>query len=225
MDIPVDLAERLAALGEKPEQFRDIYESRGAEFFISFLRCHIELSEEALALYREWAPKLQAYAVECRSRNRCPDSGTFSEQDRAKQAIYEARIKSAERLRAKEGAGVIICSIPLIGVPVAQRLWPGEGEPSLILTPEELEAWRGVYKHPEEAHRWWIDYWWNIEDPPDPASILYREDVIEVPHGESPWCVRSGLSWGPQTGGVDIELWSWNGREAKYLRDILNATF
>src|SRR5215469_13305397 len=104
MNIPGDLLERLANLGESPEQFKDIHESRGPEFFISFLRCHIEGREETLALYREWAPKLRAYAAGCRAKNKCPDSGTLSEQERAKLPIYEAKITNAERLRPKDGA-------------------------------------------------------------------------------------------------------------------------
>jgi hypothetical protein len=144
----------------------------------------------------------------------------LSEQDRAKLPIYEAKIMGAERLRPKHGNCVIVCSIPLIGIPVAQRLWPGEDSLAIILTPYELRRWREDYKHPQEAFWWWMDYSWAIEDRPNLKSFRCNKQDIQLPHGESPWLVNSGLSWGPLAGGGTTELWSWNGREAKFIRDI-----
>ncbi len=225
INIPPDLLERLALLGEKPELFSDIYKARGADFFVSFLRVYIEQREEASSLYREWSPKLRAYANQCRSSNACPDSQALSEQDRAKLPIYESKIMKAERLRPKDGHCVIICSIPFVGVSVAQRLWPGEDSLSIILTPLELRQWWETYKHPEEAFWWWIDYWWKIEDRPNTKRSRFRKQDLQVPDGESPWLVTSGLRWGPLAGGATTELWSWNGREAKFVRDIGKLIF
>jgi len=224
MNIPADLLERLVKLGESPEQFSDICKLWGSDYLIEFLQCYIKRREETVTLYREWAPRLRAYAIECRTKNRPPDSGIFSEQDRAKLLVYETKIKLAERLQPKDGASVLICSIPLIGVPVAQRLWPGEDSLSVILTPEELKKWQGIYKHPEEAYTWWIDYWWTIEERPDPNAAICRGRNIQVPQGESPWLVTSGLSWGPLAGDSTTELWSWNGSEARYVRNIAHLT-
>src|SRR5262249_38875137 len=139
--IPPDLLERLTRLGEKPEDFSHLYKARGADSFISVLRVYIEKSEECISLYREWSPKLRAYANQCRLSNPCPNLEALSEEDRAKLPIYEARIIGAERLQRKDGNCVTICSIPLIGIPVAQRLWPGEDSLSVILTPEESRRW------------------------------------------------------------------------------------
>src|SRR5262245_19501115 len=122
MNIPPDLLERLALLGEKPQQFANISKAREAAFFISFLRIYIEQREECICLYREWSPKLRAYANKCRLNNPCPGLEALSEEDRAKLPIYESKITSAERLRPRDGNTVIICNIPLIGIPVAQRL-------------------------------------------------------------------------------------------------------
>src|ERR1051325_5218755 len=151
MTVPDDLRKRLTLLGETPEQFSEIYETRGPDFFLSFLRLYIEGREETISRFREWSPKLREYATHCRSRSPSPDLKKLSDQDRAKLPIYEAKITGAERIRPKDNNCIIICSIPSIGIPVAQRLWPGHDSLSIILTLEESRQWWEMYKHPEGA--------------------------------------------------------------------------
>jgi hypothetical protein len=225
MIIPDDLRTRLNNLGETPEAFAGILESRGPEFFVSFLRHFIEQRERVAALSREWSPRLRAYAAECRSRDADPESATLSEQDRAKLPIYAQKIQNAERIRPKDEAEVIICRMPWIAIPVAQRLWPGEDDLSVILTPEELRGWNEIYKHPEAVGLGWVNYWWDIDDRPDPNSLRYQHHDIHVADGENPWIVTSGLSWGALAGGVISELWSWNGTGANYVRSVASLTF
>jgi hypothetical protein len=80
----------------------------------------------------------------------------LGDRERAKLPIYEGKITQAERLRPRDNCGIIICSIPLIGISVAQRLWPGQDDLAILLTPEELCRWQDIYKHPEDAFQWWI---------------------------------------------------------------------
>jgi hypothetical protein len=61
MNIPAGLLKRLAAQGEEPDlgEFSKIHETRGAEFFESFLRSYVEGREESESLFRRWSPKLR----------------------------------------------------------------------------------------------------------------------------------------------------------------------
>lgn len=223
--IPPEILERLAALGEDLAQFPESIKNRGKEFFLSFLKLVIEKREQQIALFREWSPKLREFTVSCRSHNPCPALESLTNSDRVKLSIYEEKISKAERLRPRRNTCVTICSIPLIGIPIALRMWPGNNGDTLILTPEELSQWCKIYKHPEEAHWWWIRYWWKIDDRPDPKSIRNRDKDLTVPDGTTPWLAESGLRWGPMAGGSTTELWSWDGTQAKIVREVSRAQF
>lgn len=224
-DIPADIIQRLALLGETPANFSKIRESQGVDGFHEFLRVYLRRREEEDALYQKWAPGLLDFACHCRSVNHGPPAESLTERERAKLPIYGNKIKSAERLRPRNNKAIISCCLPLIGVPVAQRLWPGKASLTVILTPEEWASWWKTYEHPEGALQWWISYWWNIEDPPDSKSIPNRNRDLRVPQGESPWLVSAGLSWGPLAGGSTEDLWAWNGREARFLRHVGRSIF
>src|SRR5215472_15987887 len=116
MDIPPEILERLAALGEDPGQFPESIKSRGKEFFLSILKLVIEKREQQIALFGEWSPKLREFAADSRSRNQCPDLASLTDCDHAKLPIYEEKISKAERLRPRRNTSVTICSIPLIGI-------------------------------------------------------------------------------------------------------------
>lgn len=220
MHIPSDLIARLEKLGEHPAKVTESLSRWGHESFLSLLQLYVERGEERVSLFHQWSPRLRAFAAECRTNNQCSEVEALEARDRAKLAIYESKIAKTERLTPRCNFEITICCTPAIGIPVAQQLWPGR-ELTVILTLEEWRRWcDDIYTHPAEADQWWIQYWWQIEDPPIPLPAPLRNWDLTVPDGESPWMVTSGLSWGSFAGGSMSELWAWNGKEARYVRDI-----
>jgi hypothetical protein len=120
--------------------------------------------------------------------------------------------------------------MPSLAIPVAQRLWPGEDDHSILLTPEEHSQWRQIYSHPERALWWFRNYWWSVDDRPAPSSQLDGQDLdnetaskrwvtgllAKLGLEKKVYLVKSGVQWGPLAGGEDVELWSWNGRNCKF---------
>ncbi|MFM9961725.1 MAG: hypothetical protein ACKV2Q_10915 [Planctomycetaceae bacterium] len=221
MDMSRDIVERLAELVEEPDSFAEKLEGGGSEFAVRY----ISKLEEASSLYREWEPKLRCFVRECRAANPCWEEASLSDRDLAKLPIYENIIANSERLPRVRKHEVLFCKLPLIGIPVAQRLWPGADDRSVFLTQDELTQWSEIYKHPESSFSWSINYWWNIEDPPKANGLWTRDRMLSVPDGGEPWLVTSGLCWGSLAGGENAELWSWNGIEARKIKDVGCAQF
>jgi hypothetical protein len=113
--------------------------------------------------------------------------------------------------------------MPLVAISVAQRLWPGENDSTIILTPEELSKWEAIYSHPKDTFWWFVHYWWTINDSPEQkfsiGDVTFSNwNENEIPEGNSPWLVRSGLQWGPLFGGGSTELWLWDGKHCEFIR-------
>lgn len=120
----------------------------------------IDKIAESNSLYQKWSPKLFKFAAQCRADQPTAPEISLSDSDRAKQHIYESKIKNAERLPQKLTRNkVIVCRMPLIAISVAQRLWPGEDDNTVILTPEEKSKWADIYSHPKDTFWWFIHYW------------------------------------------------------------------
>ncbi|MBN9420620.1 MAG: hypothetical protein J0I12_34560, partial [Candidatus Eremiobacteraeota bacterium] len=64
-----------------------------------------------------------------------------------------------------------------------------------------------------EAPYWFIHYWWEL-DVPAPEGT----DLSQFPELLEPWLARSGVVWGGMAGGQDSTLWSWDGKEAEFVR-------
>ena len=93
-----------------------------------------------------------AFADQCRADQPVPSENSLSDSDRAKQQIYEANIKNDECLPQKLTHNkVTICGMPLVAISVAQWLWPGEDDNTIILTPEEQSKWDEIYSHPKDT--------------------------------------------------------------------------
>src|SRR5215469_6994086 len=60
--LPLDLAERVAALKEDPAHFRETAWQHGADYVHGYLDC----IEERNRLSRQWSPQLRAFAAKCR---------------------------------------------------------------------------------------------------------------------------------------------------------------
>lgn len=218
--LPADLAHRLTALGEDPAAYQDMVHSYGARF----VRMYTEGLEKAASQFREWAPKLREFADKCRAANPCPDLSTLSARDHAKLDIYRSLINEAERLPRRVNE-VVICSVPTMAIPIAQELWPGDEKRCVFLTPDELNEWNTGYTHPAGTYWWYRYYWWHIEDPPAPNSEWDDHIADKVPAGLDPWLVTSGLRWAALAGGEVVELWSWDGEEAKSCGKIAHISF
>jgi|SRR5262245_35706710 len=215
-EIPSDIAERLAALNKDPAGFREMAWRNGAEFVHGF----IDKLEQRNELYRKWSPRLRAFADECRKSRSLLNDDSLSSCDREKQRIYEAKLG---RPMLRQDMAVAICRMPLIAMSIAQRLWPSDDERSVLLTPEEESRWNEMYLHPEGAFWWFAHFWWNIDDSPEQepdGQKLMRWNDDDVPNGESPWLLTVGHSYGPLAGGGHQELWSWNRRHAKFIKDL-----
>jgi hypothetical protein len=180
---------------------------------------------ECDCLYSQWSPKLREFVRQCRVANPIPPLESLPPRERAKLPIYEAKIQNAERLPSRRRSEVVFCCLPVEAIPVAQQSWPGDDERSVFLTADELSRWRQIYRHPESSFWWFIHYWWTVEDPPKPNGRWSHGKVLTVPDGADPWLVVSGLHWGALAGGEVAELWSWNGKDARFVKHVGHCQF
>ncbi len=222
-EVPPDLAERLVALNLDSEDFRQLTWQNGADFIHAF----IGKLEERRELYREWSPRLRAFADECRKTQPNPTYDSLSSCDREKQRICEAILN---RPMLVADMTMALCCMPLIAIPIAQRLWPRDDDRRVMLTPREESSWNEVYLHPEGAFEWLARFWWNIDDSPEcklsPKNpwdrLLIWWDETDLQAGESPWLVTVGSYYGPLAGAGHQELWSWDGKKTKFVKNIIN---
>lgn len=219
-EVPPDIAERLISLNIDPVAYREDLWREGAD--LTYL--YLDKLEEKKSLYLKWSPKLREFAKTCRKLHPFQMENAMSDSDQAKQKIYETKIRNRERLPPIPNR-INIYSMPLFAIPVAQQLWPSEDDLSVILTPDELSQWKIFYRHPEDAYWWFAKYFWNIEDSPVDSSIWSDIDLSNLSEGEKPWLVTSGLIWGPTSGGAKHELWSWNGKESRFIGPSLHVQF
>jgi hypothetical protein len=215
----------VTALNEDPAHFREMawqLWQHGADFVYGYL----DRIEERNRLYRQWSPQLRAFAAKCREDQPPPGEESLSNSERAKQRVYEEKfnLNSPEIGR---GVTAVICSMPLIAIPVAQRLWPQANDRRVILTPEEEARWNEMYSHPKGAFPWFSRIWWSIDDSPkrdfsrSDDETFFLWDERDVQEGEDPWVVKVAESYF-SSGFGHAELWSWNGRQAKFIRVLSN---
>ncbi len=220
-ELPSELTKRLAAFNMDPAFFRQIAWRDG----VGFVHRFIEKLEERNELYRKWSPRLREFADECRKSRPLPSDSSLSSSDREKQRIFEAKL---ERPKMAQDMTVAICRMPLIAMAIAQRVWPSDDEQTVVLTFEEKSRWDEIYSHPGGAFWWFAHFWWNIDDsreqefpltqPDGPEFLWWNDD--DVPNAETPWLLTVGNLYGPLAGGGRRELWSWNGRRAKFLKNL-----
>lgn len=221
MSVPHDIANRLQALDHNPERYADMIRSEGADF----VRHYVGKLEEADNLYHEWSPKLREFERRSRTKNPLTSAAALKPRDAAKLPIYESLVIESERLPHRCKNEVLICSIPLMVIPIAMALWPGSDTRCVFLTPEEVSEWHTIYEHQEDAFWWFTNYWWNIEDPPRPNSIWTHAAELTTPDATDPWLVVSGLSWGSLAGGEAADLWSWDGTDARFVQNVGKCSF
>ncbi len=214
--LPSELLDRIKALGQDPDLFLEMTWCDGVPYTLGFLN----KIEESQKLHDHWAPRLRAFAKQCRLDAPPPSPAALAPRDLAKLPIYEASIRRSERITPSRRSEALFCSIPLIAIPVALRCWPGEDERTVVLTPDEWNKWQKIYKHPDDAFWWFSDVWWRIDDPPNPGAPGMDGKKLTLPEGETPWLVTAGLMMGPMSGGSTSELWSWNGTSARFVEEV-----
>jgi hypothetical protein len=218
--VPQDLAARLVTLNEDPAHFRPMAWQHGTEFVHRFIDKLVERNK----LRQEWFPRLRAFADKCREDHPPPVDETLSNSERAKQRIYAGKLKLNRAIPGRDKT-VAICSMPLLAIPVALRLWPRDDGRIVLLTPEEEDQWDRLYSHPEGSFRWFVHFWWRIDDSPERERSLpdggsfARWDEKDV-QGENPWLVTVGHVYGPLAGAGYQELWSWNGSRARLIAKL-----
>ncbi len=219
VNIPHHLARRLVPMNENPLDYRKMAWRDG----LDFLTHYIDKISERNELFEKWFPALLAVANQCLDNRPILPENWLSKVDRAKQQIYKTKISNAERPPPDRNKATI-CRMPLIAISVAQRLWPGKDEHTVILTPEEKSKWNEIYSHPKDTFWWFVNYWWSIDDSPNQKVSLGERITIsnwddnDVPEGNLPWLVHSGLQWGPLYGGSKTERWLWDGNNCKFVR-------
>jgi hypothetical protein len=115
-ELPGEISARVEAQDEDPEVYRQLSWLFGTGLTHGLL----DRGKEQNKLYRDWAPRLRAFADECRKNNRPPPDHSLSVRDREKKRICEVTCK-----RPVVGKNMLVlCSMPLLTLPVAQRLWP-----------------------------------------------------------------------------------------------------
>lgn len=199
--MPAQLTERIIALGELPWRYRHMAWKCGPE------DVHLRLNaiENERALTAIWSERLRAFANDCRVVDPLPDDDSLTVVERAQQAIYGTMLK-----RLRTGDRITICRMPLIAMPVANRLWPADNERTVLLTPEENLRWNEIC--PESVHRLFEHCFWSIDDAPGQKFV--------VATGERLWHVKMGGSRTVRGGWKCIQLWGWNGTRARFIEDL-----
>jgi hypothetical protein len=181
----------------------------------------LDMLEQRNARYREWSPRLRAFAEECRRLWPFPSDESLSRCDQEKQRIYESKLETPQLLR---DVSVALCRMPLIAMPVARRLWVMDDERVVLLTPDEESGWNEICERREREWRWITHHWWDVDDSPQQAPsgspFGHHWNAQDVPNGENPWIVTVGCSYGPTFGWGDKELWSWNGQRAQFIKGL-----
>ena len=146
-EMPRDVADRLVAMNENPRDFLQRVWQWVRRHSVDSLHQYIDQLEERNHLYRGWLPRLRAFAHECRLELPPPLEDSLSNRERAKQEIYKAMLNKPRVGRMTAA----ICSMPLIAIPIAQRLWAGEDDRVVLLTPAERLQWGKVCSPPNSG--------------------------------------------------------------------------
>lgn len=173
----------------------------------------VDRIQEEKVLVGEWAPRMMEYAEICRQKNPLPSKDLLTVREREMQRVYE--LSFAKTCMGYEGL-VAICSMPLIAIQVAQCIWPITETGPALLTPDETAHWHVTHPQPSDATRWFVEYWWTIEDSPDHDRFEWSAD--EIPPGEQLWLVTEGHVIDPHGGWGQTGLWTWNGERSRFVR-------
>ena len=213
--IPAGLAERMRVWNVDFEIFRTFVWRDG----VDAMHRLIDDLERRDRLCEELSPRLRAFAQSCREERPAPSNESLSEVDRAKQRVFEKTFGD----HPVYGRSFAICSMPLIAIPVARRLWPRQERRMVFLTPDEETRWNKADSHPEDALEWCSHFWWRLDDCCGREWVIYERTFTfekDLRNGEAAWVVTMGDSYGGQYGCENVDLWSWDGKDARFIRQL-----
>jgi hypothetical protein len=187
-------------------------------------RLYVFIEERRKPRYQEWFPRLRAFADKCRKLQPVPADESLSVCEQAKLQILQGKLNRCTR-EIERSRDVAICTMPLFAFSFAQRQWSGNDGRIVLLTPEEQRQWDEIYTHPPTSFQWYRQYYWVIDESPQrelaKGYAMWAE--WEFQDREAAWLVKTGEGVGPLDGKFTVELWSWNGAKAKFIRCIFSG--
>lgn len=217
-NVPQDLVRRISAQEGDPEAYREMVWREGADFVHTFLNRIDDAADE----YRRWAPKLRAFAAECRRAVPVPAIESLTGPEREQYRLLHT--KMAAFAKSKESPVVLtgkphhlaVLSTSRVGLAAAQEVFHGSG--AAILEESEQRRWFAeIYQADDLAFWWYALAWWSIEEGITGQEAERAGRQYPISAGSSYWVVRSGVQWGPLAGGGDAELWRWDGQRAEFI--------
>lgn len=219
--LPDDLATRITSLNENHEYYRHMAWQHDTDFVHAFLN----KEEERRRLYHQWLPRLQAFAEQCRIDQQLPNDDLLSNEERGQQQIYQ-KLFTHDPPQSGHERNAVLYTMPTIAMLVAHRLWPHLNHHTIILTLAETERWNNIYTPPEDCWEWYSHYTWDIDTAPAQRIELFNDhntnqwESEDFPDNEQPWLVSASQYHGPLAAAGHTELWSWNGSQARFIKDV-----
>jgi hypothetical protein len=225
-EMPHNLLERVVKLNENPEHYREIVWRDGADL------AHVLLNkvEEAADEYLRWFPRLQMFAAECRRAAPCVKLSALSDAEREQYRVLLIKMKEFEAsgdsrvIMGRKPNCAAILSTTRAGLVAAQETFAESG--AVVLEESEKRHWFAHVYPIEDNKRWWfVLAWWTLMEGLPEENGLWTRHEYPIVAGSSYWVVESGLRWGPQFGGLRQELWRWNGAQAEFVENVMDAMF
>jgi hypothetical protein len=222
-ELPSELVSRLAAMNKYLNHYRTLAWRRGLDFFHEY----VDLLEQNHRLYLEWAPRLQAFAEKCRADNPPPPEESLSDYQRAQRKLIEDLMEATAACKGQSRGSVELCSMPSFVMLIAERIFPRGASERVFLTRQEMKQWEQIYFHPKGLRdfNWFNNYWWEVYDASELREYFRRASALkwnpnDVPAGETPFLLSFGCYFGPLASRAKVDLWTWNGQEAKFIRNV-----
>jgi hypothetical protein len=216
MTLPQEIVLDLEQLGVDIAPYEQLANMKG----VDVVRRIVQMEVEEVTVFREWYPRLAAFAVAKRQSTPLPLPSELTEEDHAFRRILEPKIRDAERVPVRGRATAVVFTAPLCTLSIVKSQWPGSVDNAVFLTREELREWNDNHDYSASEFWWCVRQWWDVSDHDKEGSTMPALAPDEVP-----WFVSSGLCWGGLAGGEDTELWAWNGRKERFVQELSVSQF
>ena len=216
-----EAVQRLKALGYSDASlsfWSQVWQSQDEEFFWDIL----EGEEDVAARYREWFPRLEAFAAECRRSRPAPAVSELSAAEHAQHHILLEKMreyaasKECSMLLGRRHNRTTVLSSTHVGLAAAIEVF-GTAD-VIILEESERERWfDDVYRPESEDVFWWYAFlWWTLRDDLDEET----RRAYDIPTDGAYWVVDAGVRTGSLAGTSFDELWRWDGQRAEFIRGL-----
>ncbi len=227
-ELPHDLVQHIVSSNEAPDDYRAMAWRLGVDSVHHFL----DQLGRAAAECRRRSPDLRAFAADCRRLVPSPPVEDLSGPELGRYRLL--RTKMSEFIPSDESRivfsgrpdRVAIVSTTRVGLPAAQAVFARAD--AVILETSEQRRWLAEIRKADATARWWFALaWWTIEDRLHAVEVEAARIRLNGPEPADSvdWLVRSGVHWCPLHGGVDTELWRWNGERAEFIATIGRLSF